>query len=54
MNKEEFEKIFDARVKKVRDLLINKASHYATDVDRMHNFKRAAQVMSTTPTKALN
>lgn len=53
MNKKEFEEIFNRRVDSIRDLLITKASHYATDVDRMHNFKRAAAISGEHPCKAL-
>lgn len=54
MNKTEFEKIFESRVSKTRDLLITKASHYASDSDRMHNFKRAGNIKHIHPCDALD
>ena len=53
MLNEEFIKILEARITKTTDVLANKAKEYATDEDRLHNFKRAAAMLDTTPEKAL-
>jgi hypothetical protein len=54
MLREEFEEIFEARVAKTRDLLINKAKEYAADADRLHNFKRGSQITGDCPAKVLD
>lgn len=38
----EFDAILSARLAKAREVLAAKAGEYATDADRLHNFKRAA------------
>ena len=52
MNNETFERVLDERIKKCKDILVVKASEYATD-DRLHNFKVAAELQGCTPVKAL-
>lgn len=46
----EFNQIVESRVKKTLDLLVNKAKEYARE-DRLHNFKVAARLNGTTPTR---
>lgn len=53
MTHEEFGKLFEARVKKSRETLVTKAQEYATDNDRMHNFRVAAALRGTTIEDAL-
>lgn len=53
MNSEQFEKIFDEVVDNCRSTLLVKASEYATDKDRLHNFHKAAALMGGTPEQAL-
>lgn len=42
MNSDQFENVVDTQIKRVHDVLVVKAAEYATDDDRLHNFKRAA------------
>lgn len=51
MQVEQFNKIVDGTLGHCRDVLIVKAKEYATD-DRLHNFKKAANLEDTTPEKA--
>lgn len=53
MNPDEFEALFDDVVGIMRSTLIDKAREYATDGDRMHNFKRAGAMNQETPEQAL-
>ena len=53
MNNEEFEKILDRRLQKIKETLARKAGEYASDQDRLYNFKRAAQMDGITPAEAL-
>lgn len=53
MNAEEFERIFEQVVGQSRDVLVAKAAEYATDTDRLHNFKKAAVITDSTPNQAL-
>ena len=43
MTAAEFDAILSARLAKAREVLSAKAGEYATDADRLHNFKRAAR-----------
>ena len=49
----EFEKVLRNRTTKIWDILALKAKEYASDDDRLHNFKRAAAMQNITPEKAL-
>lgn len=53
MNSEWFEKVIKKQIKTCEDVLIGKAKEYATDDDRLHNFKNAAGMMSCDPKNAL-
>jgi len=53
MNHEEFERVFERQVTQSREALVTKAKEYASDEDRMHNFKKAAALSGGTPEKAL-
>ena len=53
MNSEWFEKVIKEQIKTCEDVLISKAKEYATDDDRLHNFKNAAGMMSCDPKEAL-
>ena len=52
MNQTDFNDIFEKTVSQCRNVLCSKAKEYATE-DRLHNFKQAAHIQSTTPVKAL-
>jgi hypothetical protein len=49
----EFDKVLDRRLHFIKETLGRKASEYASDADRMHNFKRAAGLTGETPLQAL-
>lgn len=53
MRAERFDTILNERLEKIRRVLEAKASEYTSAADRLHNFKRAAAVLGTTPAKAL-
>jgi len=52
MTNEEFEKIIQERISDTLRRLIVKGKEYGS-TDRLHNFKRAAQVLGCTPERAL-
>lgn len=53
MNSEQFSQVFDHQMKMCSEVLFNKATEYATDDDRMHNFNTAAKLTGETPVQAL-
>lgn len=53
MTQEEFEEVFERQFKMSREVLVQKAKEYASDGDRLHNFKVAAQFLGCTPEQAL-
>lgn len=53
MNTEDFNKVVDARIEKIKATLIKKAAEYSSDDDRLHNFKIAGRINGETPEKAL-
>lgn len=53
MNAKDFNILFENRVSTCRTTLIDKASEYASDTERLHNFKVGARLLDTTPEKAL-
>jgi hypothetical protein len=53
MTNKEFDVILEQRITLMRQVLQKKAGEYASLDDRLHNFKRAAQVLGTTSEKAL-
>lgn len=52
MNATEFNEILANRQRQMQDTLDSKAAEYASDEDRLHNFKRAADVRHTSPEDA--
>lgn len=52
MTNEAFSTILELRISAIRDVLAAKAKEYAT-TDRLHNFKRSAAMLNTTPEAAL-
>lgn len=52
MTQDQFEAILDRRLMAVRNTLSMKAKEYATSADRLHNFKRAAELLRCSPTTA--
>lgn len=53
MNADQFELIFEQTVQNCRDVLVNKAKEYASDGDRMHNFKVAGRFNGRSPEQEL-
>ena len=53
MNNEDFNTLLAKRLDSIEATLSKKSKEYATDDDRLHNFKRAAQVGECTPAQAL-
>jgi len=53
MNAREFKKIVKDRQKHTQETLLTKATEYAKDNDRLHNFKRAGLMNDQTPAQAL-
>lgn len=53
MNGQDFNTLLEERMNKIRATLASKASEYASDKDRLHNFKRAAALRRKSPAEAL-
>lgn len=53
MNQEQFEELLTARIKAIRAILSSKNKEYATDEDKLHNFKRAGKMLQCSPEQAL-
>jgi hypothetical protein len=53
MTYEDFDRLVEGLLNDSRQTLTKKAAEYATDVDRLHNFKQAAALENSTPEKAL-
>lgn len=53
MNSEQFNELVKSCLKDTEKTLCNKAKEYASNTDRFHNFRLAAQIGNTTPEKAL-
>jgi hypothetical protein len=53
MHAKEFNKVVDKQILTCRDILVKKAGEYATDADRLYNFKAAANLQGCTQRQAL-
>jgi hypothetical protein len=53
MQTEEFTRLIEEQVARSTSLLVDKAREYASDTDRLHNFKVAARLQGGTPEQAL-
>lgn len=53
MKADQFEDILDAQIKRVRDVLVVKATEYANE-DRLANFKKAAHLVGATIPQAIS
>lgn len=53
MNAENFENILEAQIERIRDILVVKAAEYATDEDRLANFKMAAHLRACSVPEAV-
>lgn len=54
MDNKKFTSVIESRLESLRALLIKKGEEYATDKDRLHNFKRGAEVTGDHPVKVLD
>ena len=48
-----FEKILNRRIELTKSVLASKNVEYASDSDKLHNFKRACKMIGCSPEKAL-
>ena len=53
MNVIKFNEMLEERIKSEREVLASKNKEYASDIDKLHNFKRAGAMENCTPEKAL-
>lgn len=53
MTSQQFSEILDQRLEAIRLILGQKAGEYASEGDRLYNFKRAGEVSRSGPKKAL-
>lgn len=53
MNQREFNEILEARIAKCLKVMAGKADEYASDNDRLSNFKTAAELKHCNPAQAL-
>lgn len=53
MNTEAFNKLLDRRLQKIKEVLTGKAGEYSVNDDRLHNFKRAAQIENCSTRESL-
>ena len=53
MNNKIFEDYVEDRIKLIKQVLKNKGKEYSPDIDRLHNFRRAAILRKTTPENVL-
>jgi hypothetical protein len=53
MNIEKFNALLKCRIALMRSVLAAKSEEYSTEQDKLHNFKRAGQMLQCTPEKAL-
>jgi hypothetical protein len=53
MDSKKFAKVFEDQMRICESLLLKKAGEYATDDERLHNFKVASAIQSRTPVQSL-
>lgn len=53
MNPERFDELLERRIALTRKVLKEKSDAYSTKKDKLYNFKRAAEILRTTPEDAL-
>jgi len=52
VNEKRFNEVVEARCEKIKATLEQKAEEYASERDRLHNFKQASVLLHSTPLKA--
>lgn len=50
----EFNELLDRRLLLIKNVLESKSKEYASTTDKLHNFKRAAQINNTHPARELH
>ncbi|MBD3352829.1 MAG: hypothetical protein GF364_15185 [Candidatus Lokiarchaeota archaeon] len=53
LDSEKFNQLLNERIKKIQDILGNKAKEYSCHHDRLHNFRIASNMIDDTMAKAL-
>ena len=53
MQHKDFNQILEAQIDECREVLVGKSKEYATDDDKLHNFKVAADIQSCTVRQAV-
>lgn len=53
MTNQEFTDVFDRRMELARKVLVKKGEEYASNTDRLHNFKQAGAMLGESPEQAL-
>jgi hypothetical protein len=53
MTGDEFNDVVVRRCERIKTILTRKAAEYASEDDRLHNFKAAGKLLDTTPEEAL-
>lgn len=53
MNMKDFKKVLIRRIHLTKNTLNKKNKEYASDIDKLHNFKRAGKMENCSPEKAL-
>lgn len=53
MNMERFDKLLEKRIEATKIILASKNKEYASDEDKLHNFKRAGKMLGQVPEQAL-
>lgn len=53
MDHDDFRVLFDYQIDRAASILVQKAEEYATNDDRLHNFRVAAKIQGTTEIAAL-
>lgn len=53
MNHAEFNKLLNEIVIRTTNVLAKKSDEYSTDIDKLHNFKRAGKMLQCSPERAL-
>ncbi len=54
MTIDKFNEGLEERINKIRNSLASKGKEYSTDTDKLHNFKRTAQMNNEEPTRSLH
>jgi len=53
MNPKQFDKLLHKQIEIIKNVLSSKNKEYASKIDRLHNFKRAGNMLQCSPEQAL-